>query len=181
MPLPTPKTPRKHIHTRRIVCEGYERDDGLFEVDGWITDTKTEPFTRPDLGGTLEPGTHLHSMGLRMTLGMDFVIRDIEAVTDRSPYAICPAIAPNFKKLIGLKIVHGFTAKSRELMAGTEGCTHLVELLGPIATTALQTMSAALFAKANGQPNPALINSCHGWSSEEAMVKTYWPAHYTGK
>ena len=35
---------RKHIHTRRIECLGYERDDGLWDIEGQITDTKTYSF-----------------------------------------------------------------------------------------------------------------------------------------
>ena len=33
----------------------------------------------------------------------------------------------------------GLSADVRERLGGTEGCTHIVELLGPVATTAFQT------------------------------------------
>ena len=66
-------------------------------------------------------------------------IVDVEAVTDKSPYQLCGGIAPDFKKLIGLRIGGGFNRAVRERLGGVHGCTHLVELLGPVATTAFQT------------------------------------------
>jgi hypothetical protein len=32
MSLPAP-APRRHLHTRVISCEGYEREDGLFDIE----------------------------------------------------------------------------------------------------------------------------------------------------
>ncbi len=186
MPLPAPDVGRKPLHTRRIVCEGFQRDDGLWEVDGWITDVKAYSFENADRG-TITAGEQLHGMGLRMTVDDDFVIRNIEAVTDFAPFRACPSITPNFKKLIGLKIVHGFTAKSRALMGGIEGCTHLVDLLGPIATTVLQTMTIRFrtqtkaLRESGASVKPMLLNSCHSWSSDGAVVKREYPDYYTGK
>ena len=33
MPLSKP-APRKHIHTREIKCLGFEREDGLWDIEG---------------------------------------------------------------------------------------------------------------------------------------------------
>ena len=35
---------RRLMHTRSIECEGFLRDDGLWEVEAWLRDTK--PFTQ---------------------------------------------------------------------------------------------------------------------------------------
>ena len=47
MGLPSP-APRRHLHTRSILCEGFLRDDGLYDIEARIVDTKTyeaeEPF-----------------------------------------------------------------------------------------------------------------------------------------
>ena len=40
MPLPNP-VPRKLMHTRAIECNGYEREDGLWDIEAHLTDTKT--------------------------------------------------------------------------------------------------------------------------------------------
>ena len=43
MPLST-AAPRKPIHTREIRYTGYEREDGQFDIEAHMTDTKTYPF-----------------------------------------------------------------------------------------------------------------------------------------
>jgi len=37
MPL-SPPVGRQHLHTRRVVCQGFFRDDGLWDIEGRITD-----------------------------------------------------------------------------------------------------------------------------------------------
>ena len=58
MPLEdTASTPRRrHMHTRSVECSGYLRDDGLWEVEAWLRDTK--PFMQPAdrFRGELKPG-----------------------------------------------------------------------------------------------------------------------------
>ena len=46
----------------------------------------------------------MHEMLLRVTIDDSFVIQDIFAATEHSPFEMCPAIAPNYKKLIGIKM-----------------------------------------------------------------------------
>ena len=36
---------REHIHTRNVECRGYRRTDGLWDVEGHLTDVKAYPFT----------------------------------------------------------------------------------------------------------------------------------------
>ena len=74
-------------------------------------------------------------------------------------------------------------AGTRELLGGTKGCTHLVELLGPIATTAFQTVYAARAERsksAGKRERPALIDSCHAWASDSPVVAKRFPEFYTG-
>ena len=186
MPLPASSVERTLKHTRTIVVEGYERADGLFEVDGWMTDTKTYAFPNRDRG-TINPGEPLHGMGVRVTVDENMEIKDAVAVTDFSPFRICPEITPNFKRLIGLKIKAGFNNAVKEKLGGVEGCTHLVELMGPIATTTFQTMVAKRFERANAEimktdsaRKPPLLNSCHAWSSDGPVIERQHPDFYTG-
>ena len=186
MPLPPPATGRTLLHTRKIICEGFLRYDGLWDIDGWITDVKEETYTKFDRG-EVPPGEPLHGMGLRMTIDNSFIVTDIVAVTDFSPYRICPDITPNFKKLIGLSLVKGFNRKARELLGGAQGCVHLVELLGPMATTAMQTSSykrnveLRAAGRQGGTVKPPFFDTCHTWSSDSPVVKHEFPALYTGK
>ena len=39
MPLSQPK-PRKPLHHREVICQGFLRDDGLIDIEGQLTDTK---------------------------------------------------------------------------------------------------------------------------------------------
>lgn len=179
MPL-SPAAPRKHLHTRTVECFGYQRDDGLWDIEGHIVDTKTYTFSNTHRG-TLEPGDHLHDMWVRLTINDRMEIVDAEAVTEAGPFAICGDIAVDYKKLIGLRIASGFTAAVKDRLGGVQGCTHLTELLGPVGTVAYQTMVR------NGPPTdpnaprkPRPLNTCHAFDSNGAVVKQFWPDAYTG-
>jgi hypothetical protein len=181
MPLPAP-VDRQPIHRRTIECHGYRRGDGLWDIEGHIVDTKAYPFTNMDRG-LIQPGEPLHEMWLRLTIDNERVIHDVEAATDASPFRICPDVTPRFKDLIGLKIGPGFKKKVLEKLGGTKGCTHLVELLGPIGTVAIQThaiLSKEREAQREPGQKPWLIDTCYGWSSSNEPVKKRWPEFYTG-
>ena len=199
MPL-SPPIGRQHLHTRRVVCQGFFRDDGLWDIEGRITDEKTYEHAN-EWRGTLRPGDFVHDMSIRLTVDHKFTIVDVEAVTDKSPYRMCGDIAPDFKKLIGLRIGGGFHRAVRELLGGVHGCTHIVELLGPVATTAFQTVSSgkarelnrAHRARSGLVPKPAdpaapsksrrkpyVVDTCHAWASDGAVVRRWAPDFYTG-
>lgn len=196
MPL-SPPVGRQHLHTRKVTCQGFYRDDGLYDIEGRITDEKT--YEHPnEWRGTLKPGDHVHDMSIRLTIDHRFTIVDVEAVTDSSPYSMCGDIAPNFKRLIGLRIGGGFNRAVRERLGGTEGCTHLVELLGPVATTAFQTagsrkardLELAHRTKIGKPPKPPapgtpprkphMLDNCHAWASDSEITKRWVPQFYTG-
>ena len=126
------------MHHRRIDCRGYLRDDGMWDIEGHLVDTKPYDLPNPDRGGTIRAGEHLHEMWIRLTVDTDLLVHEVEAKTDFGPYSVCGDITDNFRALVGLRIAAGWTQKTRELLGGVKGCTHLVELLGPGATTAFQ-------------------------------------------
>jgi Protein of unknown function (DUF2889) len=184
MPLSEP-TPREPIHTRHIECRGYRRADGLWDIEGHLTDVKTYGF-ESEYRGEVTPGAPIHDMWIRLTLDDGLAIAAVEVVTDASPYRICPEITPNFQRLVGLRIRPGFTSQVKELLGGVEGCTHLVELLGPVATTAFQTIYPWK-QRYGGAPQPApgkrprLIDTCHAFASDGEVVKRLWPDFSTAK
>ena len=138
MPLSHP-TDREPSHTSRITCEGFRRSDGLFDIEGHLTDVKSYEVPN-EHRGTIEPGEPIHDMWLRLTISEDLTVTAVEAVTDAGPFDICPDITPNFQRLVGLVVGPGWRRKVQERLGGPEGCTHPVELLGPLATTAYQTL-----------------------------------------
>lgn len=147
MPLPPP-VGRQHLHTRRVTCQGFFREDGLWDIEGRITDEKTYEHAN-EWRGPLAPGDFIHDMSIRLTLDHTFTIVDVETVTDKSPYRMCGDITPAFKKLIGLRIGGGFHREVRARLGGIQGCTHIVELLGPVATTAFQTVASRKASELN--------------------------------
>ncbi len=192
MPLSEP-SPREHIHTRDIECRGFRRSDGLWDVEAHMTDVKSYAFTTEERG-RLDPGDPIHEMWMRLTVNDEMVMQAVEVATDKSPYLSCGDIVGNFQRIVGLRIGPGWTRAVKERLGGVQGCTHLVELLGPIATTAFQTIFPILArekarkAKDDGlppqepgQPRPVLINTCHIFASDGEVVKRQWPDHYTGE
>jgi hypothetical protein len=197
MPL-SPPVGRQHLHTRRVTCQGFFRDDGLWDIEGRITDTKTYAHSS-EWRGSIDAGEFVHDMSIRLTLDHKFTIVDVEAVTDRSPYRVCGDVAPDFRKLIGLRIGAGFHRDVRARMGGVHGCTHIVELLGPVATTAFQTMSSGKARQLNRdhrvktgnltkaeaeaprkRRRPPVIDTCHAWAADGEVVKRWAPDFYTG-
>lgn len=190
MPLSAPAA-RAPIHTRKVTCEGFRRTDGMWDIEGHITDVKSYSF-HTDERGHMEPGDPIHQMWMRLTVDDQLTVHAVEAVTEHSPYRACPSITPRFQALIGLRVAPGWTRAVKDRLGGTQGCTHLVELLGPMATTAFQTVFPILTrekadkAKAegrsvqDGKERPTLLNMCHIFSSDGEVVRKHWPEHYTG-
>lgn len=180
MPL-SPPVARKPIHTRAITCSSYARDDGTWDIEGHLTDVKSYPFPNA-FRGEIKAGEPIHDMWLRLTVDRDIVVRDVEAVTDAGPFAICPAIAPAFRKLIGTQIKPGWRKVVFGLLGGTRGCTHLVDLLGPMATVAFHSVRWSRNDPDRPRTEKARppIDTCHAWASDGEVVKTHYPEYYTG-
>ncbi|MCP5150094.1 MAG: DUF2889 domain-containing protein [Ectothiorhodospiraceae bacterium] len=179
MPL-SPAAPREKLHLRDIECHGYRRDDGLWDIEGHLVDTKTYAFDNR-YHGRIEPGTPVHEMWLRLTIDEDMVVHEAEAVTDHSPYPICPDITPRFALLKGLRIGPGWTREVQRRVGGVNGCTHLFELVRTVATTAFQTLVAARARKPVDESKPPRwIDTCHAHASDSPIVRDRWPRFYTG-
>lgn len=180
---------RSYIHTRQVTCHGYRRSDGLWDIEGHLRDVKSYAFPS-EHRGAIEPGDPVHEMRLRLTVDNDLIVRGIEAVTEKGPFHGCGEITRNFQRLIGLSITAGWTRAVKERLGGVLGCTHLVELLGPVATTAFQTIypilsrermeRAKLRGEAPSKQRPVLLDNCHIFASDGVFTKKHWPEFYTG-
>lgn len=185
-PLPPPK-PRERLHRRTITLDGYRREDGLWDIEAVLVDTKTYGFDN-QWRGRIEPGMPAHEMHFRLTVDDGYVIREVEVATTASPYEMCPSIAPNFQRLVGLQIGKGWMREVRTRLGGPQGCTHLVEMLQPLATVAFQTIAMAKARyelpdrqqDAGASARPRLLNSCHAFASDSPVVRRQWPQFYTG-
>lgn len=184
MPLSAPAA-REELHDRDIALRGYRRHDGLFDIEAHLVDTKTYAFDNVDRG-RVEPGVPLHGMWARMTVDQDMLIVAFEACIEYSPYSICPGATPSFAGLAGIRIGKGFIRQAMERVGGTKGCTHLRELLQPMATVAFQTLYAVRRKQedagaAGATPaRPPILDTCHAYASASPVVKRTWPHFYTG-
>lgn len=180
MPL-TPAVDRTPIHTRSITCTSYARADGLWDIEGHLTDTKAYDFPNK-FRGTIAAGEAIHDMWLRLTVDAEMTVRDVEAKTDAGPFAVCPAINPAFRTLIGTRVGPGWRRVVRERLGGVRGCTHLVDLLGPIATVCFHSVRWSRRDPATPRTDAAAppIGSCHAWASDGEVVRTEYPAYFTG-
>lgn len=179
MPMSPPVDDRRHLHTRTLTMQGFERPDGLFDIEGHLADTKPYSFDNFDRG-RVEAGEPLHGMWIRLTVDEDMVIRACEAVSDFTPYAICPKAAGNFSRLAGVTIGPGFTRAVKERLGGVEGCTHLREMLAQMATVAYQTMHPVRRRRRETQADdpsrPPIIGTCYAYAPDSPVVERQWPA-----
>jgi hypothetical protein len=183
MPLSTPAE-REPIHIRRIECRGYRRKDGMWDIEGHLVDTKSYGFDN-EWRGRVEAGEPVHDMWLRLTIDDEFKVQAVEAVTESSPFRVCPDITVGFAALKGLSIAKGWRRAVAERLGGVHGCTHLVELLGPLGTTAFQTIFPLreMHRRKSTAPRrakPRAIDTCHALRSDGEVVKKHWPEFYTG-
>jgi len=172
--------PRKHLHTREIQCRGYQRDDGLWDIEGRIVDTKTYSFENADRGG-VAAGEAVHHMEVRLTLNDDLVVQKAEASTEVSPYSICGEINPSFSALEGLAIKPGWRRQVIKCLGGVKGCVHITDLVtGPIAVTAHQTIFTARKNRKTAEPGskPPQLGTCHAYRPSSHVVKREWPEFY---
>ena len=186
MPLPG-SIARKHVHTRAIDYRGYEREDGMWDIEAHMTDKKTYEF-KNDWRGEIKIGEPLHEMLLRVTIDDEFIIREVIAVTDNSPFELCADITPIYSSLIGIRMGPGWRKAIRTKVGGVKGCTHLTELLFPMATVAMQTIWPLLKNRkkkpdsdvTKPSKRPIVLNTCHAWSTDSPVVKENLPKYYTG-
>jgi hypothetical protein len=200
MPLSQPAE-RERLHTRTIVINGYRRADGRYDIEAHLTDVKSFGQTNYDRG-YIEAGDPVHDMWLRLTIDEKMHIHAVEAVSDKTPYVMCPTAAPNFTRLVGMQIRAGFLRDAAHKVGGTVGCTHLRELLQQMATTAFQTINPAkarreMAAQGAADDKPGsdafdkritekwgggnkILNTCLAYDERGPLVKRRWPDLYKG-
>jgi hypothetical protein len=169
---------RQPVHTRQVICTGYVREDGLLEIEGRLLDTRARHsglfFKDVPAGGAI------HAMRVIVTVGPDLVVRHVEAQTETGPTPYCAQINAAYKQLVGIAFSGGFMKEVKARLGGAKGCTHLTELLGPIATTAIQTRMALQSAeRAVTGPRPAgddaretsMRDTCYAWREEGDVMQ----------
>lgn len=178
MPLPTPQ-PRTQVHTRRVEYRGFQRDDGLWDIEGEMIDTK--PHAVEIKGeGEWKAGQPIHHMLIRVTIDDTMVIRDIAASMEAHPHAPCPDAVRPMQGLIGETLGKGWRRTIERHLGGTVGCTHLRELLFNLATAAFQARAGAFVPSPDGRP-PMHLGQCHAWAFDGPVVQKVYPMFFNWK
>jgi hypothetical protein len=171
---------REQKHRRQIECIGYLREDDLWDIEAHLIDTRSYDcsYDPKHRGGLIEAGEHVHDMWVRITIDLDFNIREAAAFSDKTPFAICSEAGRAMRDLVGIRIGAGWMKQVRERIATRVSCTHLMDLLGPISATAYQTLHAALEErdkKNQSRDKPSILDTCIALATDGDVVKNRWP------
>jgi hypothetical protein len=178
MPIEHTK-PRREIHHRTLDMRAFARDDGLYDVEARLVDTKPYDFVRLTNAERWPANQPLHDLRIRLAVDDDFVVREIQASSDVTPFGICKEAERTLAVLIGERIARGWSSRVKERLRGAASCTHLMEMLIPMGTTALQGIRA-LRNEAGVNPEDRIdkIDSCYAFARDREIVQRVWPAHY---
>jgi hypothetical protein len=177
----TDKVARTELHHRQIDLRFFERPDGLFEVEGRLLDRKTHPFRRVLHDRDTPAGTPLHDILVRLVIDESLQVQDASAIFSASPFGICHGAANTLAPLIGLRIGAGWNKRVRELLGGAASCTHIMEILGPMATTVFQGLAPRRLGSMTQTGSDALkskIDSCYAYGKDREVVARLWPKQH---
>jgi hypothetical protein len=169
---------REELHFRRIDMRGFRRSDGLYELEGRVTDRKTVDFV-PHSGGRSVPANEpVHNMGVRLVFDEQMEVHEVQTFTEAAPYAQCPEGGRALQSLKGLRMASGWTKEVRSRLGGARSCTHLMDLLIPLATVAVQSLSELSKSRPerlDATGRPVKIDSCYAYGAERELVRSRWP------
>ena len=179
MPL-SPPAPRTLQHTRRVTYHGYERADGLWDIEGELIDSK--PHATPSLvhSHPHPADAPIHHMAIRVTLDLALVVQAIEVSMDAIPMHECPKARAALQGMVGCSMARGWRRAIQTKLGGVASCTHLRELLFNMATAAFQTLPGVF---SGGAPDalPRHLGQCTGWDLQGAGVQEFYPQFYARK
>ena len=180
MPL-SQSSSRQEIHHRQVNLKAYHRDDGMFDIEAHLVDTKPFPFERLLSEHPAPAGSHLHDLWLRMVVDGNYIVQSVEAASDSTPYAVCKEAGAGLSVLVGERVGRGWSKLVKDKLRGAAGCTHLNEMLLPMATAAIQGIRGIrreeLFSNdETGKPHK--LNSCYAYATHREVVRVTWPEHY---
>jgi len=177
---------RRLMHRRSVECTGFLRDDGLWEVEARLVDTK--PFVQRDqFRGDIPPGEPVHDIRLRLAVDDRLTIVEAETTMQSTPFPTCIEVEPILQRLVGERIGKGWRELVRRRIGRLETCTHLSELLGPAVTTLFQTMSYGKTPDGGDSMDthrertepPFFLNGCHSWRTDGPIVAKLFPQFAT--
>ncbi len=120
---PTDQVTREEIHFRRIDMRGWLRSDGLYEIEGRVTDTKPHDFKAPNGPKVVPAGEPLHDMGVTLVFDTSMLVHEVRVFMASTPYEPCVDASDSLQVLKGLRIAGGWAGEVRKRLAGPLSCT----------------------------------------------------------
>jgi hypothetical protein len=120
-------------------------------------------------------------MRVRVTIDRHLDVQALVACIDRMPYpGACDRVAPDYSKLVGTNLIHGFRKSLYEVMGGVSGCSHLTEVLAFLPTAAMQTFAGLRGEIGPSDERPFQLDRCHALKHTSETVRRYYPKWYRG-
>ena len=166
------------VHQRKIEIQTYPVKEDQIIVEGLLKDTQMVRGYRWD--GQPQPPGIIHHISVRLLVGdWPLTILDAEAEMTSVPHDLCPTTLDAVGRIIGLRIVSGYSEKIHDLIGGARSCAHLVHLITVMGPAALHGYWTHLSRKPRPVPTSleevsnldAIINTCRLWKEDGPFVQ----------
>ena len=173
----------------------------MYDIEAHLTDCKSYGQTNFDRG-YIDAGEPMHDLWIRFTVDETMHIRAVEAVSDKTPYKMCPTAAPNFARLAGLQIKAGFLREANKLVGGVVGLhasAGTAAAGGDDGVPDHQPVQGAAGVQAEGKHDDKrgsdaldkritekwgggmrILNTCLAYDEKGPLVQRRWPNLYIG-
>ncbi len=157
------------IFKREISFDMDEGEGGVLSIAGTLRDTRLDGL--------------LHHIVVRAEVGMeDGRIHAIEGEMPCVPYSDCQHSLLTLQKLVGERIVPGFTQMVRDVVGSPQGCTHLSVLVTNLGHASVQGRGALAVSKMGGGDEALdfmrrqaveleIIGNCYSWREDGPLMK----------
>lgn len=166
------------VHQRKLEIKTFPASENRMVVEGCLKDDRL--VTGYHWNGTERKPGIIHHMFIRLLIGgFPITILDAEAEMPGVPQEACIELKNSVKKIIGVKIVSGYSDEIRKRVGGINGCTHLTHLLVVMGPAALH----GFWNHAAMTPRPIpksfdavpglnyLVNSCKLWAEDGPFIE----------
>ncbi|PTB92037.1 hypothetical protein C9974_13870 [Marinobacter sp. B9-2] len=138
----------------------------------------------PNGGRRIEVNEAIHDLSLNICFDKSMKIVDLFASPKSFPYSECQCGGNALRNMIGVEMGPGWSRNIHDRVSYKEVCTHLRELLIPLATAAIQSMhleKEITASKVDDTGKPVRFNSCLAYNESGQLVKSLWPRFYKPK
>jgi len=176
-----PPSERKSLHNRDVSYRGYARADGLFDLEGELLDTKHYGYMSHE--GPRPAGQAIHRMRVRVTVDDALRIQAIQTSMDNAPFGECGEADKHMQRMVGVTLGPGWRKAIDSAIGGSQGCTHMRELLFNLATLAFQTIPhyqehlrhEAGLPRVEGDQPPFYMGKCMSWDFDGPVIARVAP------